>query len=185
MEQLPAFYFVLLRLRFQLPHSFRGKIAKSDFNSAHRDQHSAVGFEQPHQPSSLRSFPGSWLLLQMCTSFGEGSEQGYSFLLSFSKNETCPAQHPHFSSLLRRADSQRALNSPIRGILRPALQPERTFQGIVLITTEACPMETESGFFVARRGASARKPPLQAGNGMGPAEPVPRGRGDGVIKTAF
>jgi hypothetical protein len=54
-------------------------------------------------------------------------------------------------------------NSHFHGILRPALHSfhsERTFQGIVLITTEACPTETRSGFFVARRGASARKPPL-------------------------
>jgi hypothetical protein len=55
----------------------------------------------------------------------------------------------------------------ICGILPAALQPERTFQGIVLITTEACPMETRSGFFVARRGASARKPSEQVGNGTG------------------
>src|SRR5512137_1568421 len=50
------------------------------------------------------------------------------------------------------------------------LQWERTFQGIVLITTEACPMETRSGFFVARRGASARKYPVQVGNGTAPRD---------------
>jgi len=60
--------------------------------------------------------------------------------------------------------------SQISGILPAALQLERTFQGIVLITTEACPMETRSGFFVARRGASARKPPVQVGNGTAPRE---------------
>jgi hypothetical protein len=42
---------------------------------------------------------------------------------------------------------------------------ERTFQGIVLITTEACPMETDSGFFIARRGASARKTRYQPAMG--------------------
>ena len=53
------------------------------------------------------------------------------------------------------------------GILPAALQLERTFQGIVLITTEACPMETRSGFFVASHGASARKLRIYEGNGIG------------------
>ena len=59
------------------------------------------------------------------------------------------------------------------GILPAALHSfhsfhsERTFHGIVLMPTEAGPMETRSGFFVARGGASARKFPLQAGNGTG------------------
>ena len=56
---------------------------------------------------------------------------------------------------------------PIPWYTTPRAPTGATFQGIVLITTEACPMETRSGFFIARRAASARKPPQQAGNGIG------------------
>jgi hypothetical protein len=56
-------------------------------------------------------------------------------------------------------------NSPTCGILPAALQLGRPFQGIVLITTEACPMETRSGFFIARRGPSARKSRYQPAMG--------------------
>ncbi len=105
----------------------------------------------------------------------------------FSNNETCSRlcpkgkgdtklQIPNFPDNFFLLTQYSLLISPISahcslnyGILRPALQSERTFLGIVLITTEACPMETRSGFFVARRGASARKSPLQAGNGTCPA----------------
>ena len=75
----------------------------------------------------------------------------------------------------------------ICGILPAALhsfQSERTFQGIVLITTEAGPLETRSGFFVARGGASARKHRCKPAMGHVPRENA-AGFGDGVIKTAF
>jgi hypothetical protein len=77
-----------------------------------------------------------------------------------------PIPDPLFSNLS-------SLFSPFRGILPAALQLEPTFQGIVLITTEACPMETRSGFFVARRGASAKKPRCR----------MAMGQGDGVIEA--